>query len=100
MLGRSLLIACGLVLTLTAGIGASPWLLYEIGLAKIDGRPAHARRSVVTPKAAEALLRKLRIQQPIQLDPLSPFSYARAFLDGAPEELGASARIAWIIARS
>jgi hypothetical protein len=90
----------GLILTVTIGIGAGPWLLYEIGLAKIDGRPPHASQTVVTPEAQEALRRGLKITEPVRLGPGSPYSYAQALVLGNKKILGPSVRVAWIIARS
>jgi hypothetical protein len=81
-------------------IGAGPWLLYGIGLAKVDGRPLHASQTVVTSEDAEALWRRLRIPQPVRLDPVSPYSYVQALVFGDQKIVGPSARIAWIIASS
>jgi hypothetical protein len=92
--------AIGLILTAMIGIGAGPWLLYGIGLAKVDGRPLHASRSVVTPEDAGALWLRLRIPQPVRLDPVSPYTYAQAMVFGDQKILGPSARIAWLIASS
>ena len=82
------------------GIGAGPWLFYGIGLAKVDGRPLHASQTVVTPEDAEALWRRLRIPQPVRLDPVSPYSYVQALVFGDQKILGPSALIAWLIASS
>jgi hypothetical protein len=90
----------GLILIVMIGIGAGPWLFYGIGLAKVDGRPLHASQTVVTPEDAEALWRRLRIPQPVRLDPVSPYSYVQALVFGDQKILGPSARIAWIIASS
>jgi hypothetical protein len=90
----------GLILSVVIGIGAGPWLFYEIGLAKVDGRPLHASQTVVTPEDAEALWRRLRIPQPVRLHPVSPSSYVQALVFGDQKILGPSARIAWIIASS
>jgi hypothetical protein len=98
MLRWLLWIVIGLILTVMIGIGAGPWLLYGIGLAKIEGRPPHASQAVVTPEDAEALWREIRIPQPVRLDPVSPYSYVQALVHG--DHLGPSARIAWMIARS
>jgi hypothetical protein len=90
----------GLIITVVIGIGAGPLLFYEIGLANVDGRPLHASQTVVTPEDAEALWRRLRIPQPVRLDPVSPYSYVQALVFEDQKILGPSARIAWIIASS
>src|ERR1700730_16322777 len=51
----------GLVMIALTAVATGPWLLYAIGLAKIDGRPSHASHVTVTPQDVEALFRTLRI---------------------------------------
>jgi hypothetical protein len=82
-----------LVATLSVA-SASPWLIYWIGLGKIEGRPRHATHAV-TPEELDRLCKRLRISQPIQVDPMSPYSY---LLQGASGS--ASTRVAWVIARA
>jgi hypothetical protein len=86
-------IVIGLAVTAVLVVGAGPWLLYGIGLGKVDGRPRRASQAIVASEDAEALWRKLRIQAPVQLDPVSPYSY----LWGSTRP---STRIAWTIAKS
>jgi hypothetical protein len=100
MLRYVLWTVAGLILTVMIGIGVGPWLLYGIGLAKVDGRPPHASQTVVTQEDADALWQGLRISQPVRLDPVSPYSYVQTLVVGDQKVLGPSARIAWIIARS
>jgi hypothetical protein len=44
----------------------------------IDGRPSHASQTVVTLEDAEALFRRLKLSQHVQLDPVSPYAYVQA----------------------
>lgn len=70
-----------------------PWLIYWIGLDKIDGRPNYAARSI-TSEEIDNLYERLRLSKPVRIDPLSPYSYLLQGIHGS-----ASARIAWPIAR-
>ncbi|WP_068016873.1 hypothetical protein [Rhodoplanes sp. Z2-YC6860] len=90
----------GLVAIVLLAVVAGPWLLYEFGLSKIDGRPGHAVSTAVAPEDVEALIRTLRISRPITIDRLSPYSYiwTLARSDGRMRDHGV--RIAWRIARS
>ena len=87
------LIASVLLVT-TLSVAAAPWLIYWIALGKIESRPRHATHTV-TADEVDSLCKRLRISQPIQIDPSSPYSY---ILGGARGT--ASTRIAWIIASS
>ena len=89
-----------LVITVLAVIGTGPWVLYAVALAKIGGRPSHAARAPPAPEDVEALWRNLRIEQPTEIRPLSPYSYIWAFVSGGPRSLEPEARIAWPIAAS
>lgn len=95
---RRLLI--GLVVAALTVIGAGPWLLYGIGLRSIDGRPDHASQATVAPQDVEALWRKLRIQRPVRIEPLSPYAYLWVILRGEPRALAPAAMLAWQIARA
>jgi hypothetical protein len=88
------LIVLGLVVTMLSAAAAAPWLAYWIGLNQIEGRPKPATLRA-TAEQIDGLFRRLRISQPAQIDPISPYSY---LLQGA--QSGASTRIAWVIARS
>jgi hypothetical protein len=92
---RLWLVLASFVITLGVAAALVPWLLYWIGLGKIDGYPRLASQTAVAAEDVQALWRKLRISQPVQIDPVSPYSY---IFQGAKP--GASLRIAWIIARS
>jgi hypothetical protein len=83
-----------LVVTMLSAATATPWLIYWIGLNKIEGRPTPATHTA-TAEQVDSLFKKLRLSQPVQIDPISPYSY---FLQGVHP--GASTRIAWVIARS
>jgi len=93
---RRLLIALASLVTTLAVAAVAPWLLYWIGLSKIDGRPKYAFQTIVTAEETNTLWRKLRISQPVRIDPISPYSY---ILQDRQTQ-NASTRIAWIIARS
>jgi hypothetical protein len=82
------------LLVTTLSVAVAPWLIYWIALGKIEGRPRHATHTV-TADEVDSLCKRLRISQPVQIDPSSPYSY---ILRAAPGS--ASTRIAWIIARS
>src|SRR5215471_1530531 len=93
MTRRRYLIALVLLVTTLSVATAAPWLIYWIGLGKIEGRPRHATHTV-TADEVDSLCKRLRISQPVQIDPISPYSY---ILQGARGS--ASTRIAWTIAR-
>jgi hypothetical protein len=94
MLRWSLRLLTGIVTIALIAVITGPWLLYAIGLAKIDGRPNHASHATVAPEDVEALARTLRISQPTTIDRLSPYSYV--WTGGR----GQGVRVAWPIARS
>jgi hypothetical protein len=75
-----------------------PWTLYFFSLAKIDGRPSYASNSAYTAQDAEALWRKLRQPLPMQVEPLSPYSYLWALLHGDEPPRGTG--LAWLVASS
>jgi hypothetical protein len=94
MTRRRNLIVLALVVTMLSAATAAPWLIYWIGLSEIEGRPTRATHAV-TAEQIDSLFKKLRISQPAQIDPISPYSY---LLQDVHQ--GASIRLAWIIARS
>lgn len=71
-----------------------PWLIYWHGLRQIEGRPTAAVHTA-TAEQSDRLFKQLKIIQPVQIDPISPYTY---FLQGAHPNSGT--RIAWVIARS
>jgi hypothetical protein len=88
------LIAIVLVVTMLSAATAAPWLVYWFGLNEIEGRPTPATH-VATTEQIDGLLKGLRISLPVQVDPLTPYSF---FIQGAHPS--PSARLAWVIARS
>ena len=86
-----------LVVTTLSVAAAVPWLIYWVGLSKIEGRPTPATHAV-TAEQIDCLFNRLRISQPVQIDPISPYTYFHYFLQGVRPS--ASTRIATIIARS
>src|SRR5262249_32609896 len=72
----------------------APWVIYWYGLRQIEGRPTAAVHTA-TADQLDRLFEKLKITQPVQIDPMSPYTY---FLHGAHPS--SSTRVAWIIARS
>jgi hypothetical protein len=97
MLRWFLRLLIGLFIFALISVIAGPWLLYVIGLAKIDGRPSHA---AVAPEDVEALLRTLRISQPLTIDRVSPHSYVWAVVRRDERALGQGVRLAGPIANS
>ena len=77
-----------------------PWALYWFALAKIDGRPSYAFNSAYTAEDAKALWRKLKQPLPMQVEPLSPYSYLWALLHGDEHLLPHGTALAWLVARS
>jgi hypothetical protein len=69
MLTRRLSIVLALLTIALTIAAAAPWLLYWIGLGKTDGRPS---QTVVATHDMQALSTRLRIAQPIQIEPISP----------------------------
>jgi hypothetical protein len=95
MTRRLSLIVAVLVVTMLSAAIAGPWLIYWIALSKIEGRPTPATHKA-TPEQVDGLFKRLRLSQPVQIDPISPYSY---FLQGA-HPAAASIRLATVIARS
>jgi hypothetical protein len=94
MTRRLSLIVVVLAVTMLSAATAAPWLIYWIGLNEIEGRPTPATHTA-TAEQVDSLFKRLRLSQPAQIDPISPYSY---FLQGVHP--GTSTRIAWVIARS
>lgn len=95
MTRRPLLIAIALMMaTLLSTAAAAPWVLYWKGLNEIEGRPTAATHRATT-EQIDGLFKKLRLTQPAQIRPMSPYSY---LLQGGTSE--PSARVAWVVARS
>ena len=95
MTRRQVLIVVALVVTPLSAAAAAPWLIYRFGLSQIEGRPTAATRTA-TAEQRDRLFKQLRMPQPVQIDPISPYTY---FLQGTHPKY-ASTRVAWIIARS
>ena len=81
-------------MTALSGAATAPWLIYWYGLRQIEGRPTAATHTA-TAEQLDGLLKRVKITQPVQIDPISPYTY---FLHGAHPD--PSTRLAWIIARS
>jgi hypothetical protein len=94
MTRRRNLVVLVLVVTTLSIATTAPWLIYWIGLNEIEGRPTRSSHTV-TAEQVDCLSKRLRISQPVQVDPISPYSY---ILQGVHPS--ASTRIAWVIARS
>jgi hypothetical protein len=94
MTRRRILIVIAFAVTAASAVTAAPWLIYWFGLSRIEGRPMAATHTV-TAEQIDSLFKRLRISQPVQIDPISPYSY---FRQGAHPS--SSTRIASIIARS
>ena len=80
--------------TALSAAATAPWLIYWYGLRQIEGRPTAATHTA-TAEQLDRLFKQLKIFQPVQIDPISPYTY---FLQGAHPN--SSTRVAWIIARS
>jgi hypothetical protein len=90
----SLIVIVLAVTTMLSATAAAPWLIYWIGLNEIEGRPTPATHPA-TAEQVDGLFKRLRLSQPVQIDPLSPYSYVLQAVHPS-----ASTRIAWVIARS
>jgi hypothetical protein len=75
MTRRRSLVAVALMVT-SLLVGTSPWLIYWFALSQIEGRPTKATQTV-TPEQTDVALRKLRTSQPVQVDPMSPYTVLR-----------------------
>jgi hypothetical protein len=84
------------LLVASLSVAAAPWLISWIGLCKIEGRPRHATHTV-TADEVDNFCKRLRISQPIQIDPISPYSYILILQGARGSE---SIRTARVIARS
>src|SRR3977135_2188839 len=91
---RRILIVVALVVIPLSAATVVSWLIYWFGLTQIQGRPTAATHTV-TAEQVDSLFKRLRISQPVQIDPISPYSY---FLQAVHPS--ASTRIAWVMARS
>jgi hypothetical protein len=94
MTRRQVLIVAALAIAPLSAAAAAPWLIYWFGLSQIEGRPAVATRTA-TAEQVDRLFKQLKLSQPIQIDPVSPYTY---FLQGVHPN--PTSRVAWIIARS
>ncbi|MCC8978183.1 hypothetical protein [Bradyrhizobium acaciae] len=94
MARRLIFIMVALTLTGLCACATAPWVIYWYGLRQIEGRPTPAVHNA-TAEQLDRLFKKLKITQPVQIDPLSPYT---PFLQGAHPN--SSTRLAWIIARS
>lgn len=65
----------GIAITTMTAVLTTPWLLYAIGVAKIDGRPIRSHIAA-THEDIDSLWKELRVPRPVRIDPLSPYSYA------------------------
>lgn len=83
-----------LVVIALSAAATAPWAIYWYGLRYIDGRPTAAVQAA-TAEQVDRLFRQLKMTQPVRVNPISPYTY---FLQGVHPD--ASARLAWIIARS
>ena len=89
-----ILVVVARVVTALSAVTAAPWAIYWFGLSRIEGRPIASTHTVAA-EQIDSLFKRLRISQPVQIYPTSPYSY---FLQGVHPS--SSTRIAWIIARS
>jgi hypothetical protein len=91
---RLVFIVVALAVTALSVTATAPWVIYWYALQQIDGRPTAAAHAA-TAEHVDRLFKTLKITQPVQIDPISPYTY---FLQGTHPN--PSARLAWIIARS
>jgi hypothetical protein len=82
------------VVTALSAATTAPWVIYWYGLRQVEGRPTAAVH-VASTGQVDLLFKQLKITQPVQIDPVSPYTY---LLQGARPD--PSTRVAWIIARS
>ena len=75
-----------------------PWLLYELGLANVVGRPSLPNSVPASAAQAQAVWRDLREDGPIEVTPLNPYGYVIAVL--SQNEPSPGAKVAWFVARN
>jgi len=92
---RLLIASAGLVLV---ALLVGPWVLYEVALSNVVGRPSLPSTIPVSSSDAEAVWRKLRERGPVTVEPLSPHGYILALL--TKDTLPPGAHVAWWIARN
>lgn len=59
-----------------------PWLLYEIGLSNIEGRPTFAVNRAIDKKEIQQLWQDMRETEPIQIKKLNPWQYVLFLVQG------------------
>ena len=93
---RRVLLATTILGLAAAVIG--PWLLYELGLANVAGRPSLPKNVPVPIEEAQGVWRKLREDGPIEIEPLNPYGYVLGLIssDRAPS----GSKVAWFVARN
>jgi hypothetical protein len=75
-----------------------PWLLYELGLANVIGRPSLPNSVPVPIAEAQGVWRKLREDGPIEIEPLNPYGYVLELVSSDGARSGS--KVAWFVARN
>ena len=85
--------------SLTALLLSVPWIIYFAGLSNIAGRPLPVQTAAVATSVAK-LQRDLRVDGPIQVEVISPWSYVVGLMSENPiSHAESGTRAAWLIAR-
>lgn len=83
---------------LLAAVALAPWLVYEVGMSNIIGRPVPPRTNGASSVQALKVWLQLKETGPIEVDRLDPYSFALGLLADAPTSSGS--RVAWFVARN
>jgi hypothetical protein len=75
-----------------------PWLLYELALGNVVGRPSSPNTVPVPLVDAQGVWLKLRETGPIEIERLTPHGYALALVTN--DRLPSGAHVAWFVARN
>jgi hypothetical protein len=87
----------GLVAALSALVLLGPWLLYEAGLQNVEGRPSMSPAAMIGQPDASTIWAELKEIGPIQVEPMTPYSYVKSLIKEEPMSSGANT--AWYVAR-
>lgn len=87
-----------MAIALAALLALGPWVVYEIALSNIVGRPTYPTLQKLTSNEEQVTWQSLKEQGPIKIEKLTPHAYILHFLDFSKPSPGAS--VAWFVARN
>jgi hypothetical protein len=85
-----------LIAVLLALAAFTPWILYEVALSLVSGRPQAPKLEPSATEVAE-VWKEFKGTGVPKVEPLNPISYFKGFSE--PERTHASSRLAWSVAR-